>query len=128
MDEPGRLSSTTLCHRCEIRFQHCGEPVRRTHRFFLSNSASAFVEANPKQLLCVERCLTGQQLVQQHAQRINVAASVDVQAAHLGLLRAHVCWGADELFESSKNSEIRQPLMGGGLCDPKIDHLWDGCA
>ena len=37
----------------------------------------------------------GQQLVQQHAQRIDVAAGVDVELVQLGLLGAHVLQRAD---------------------------------
>jgi hypothetical protein len=34
----------------------------------------------------------------QHAERVNVAAGIDVQAAHFGLFRAHVLRRADELL------------------------------
>jgi hypothetical protein len=45
--------------------------------------------------------LAGEQFVEQHAQAVDVAAGVDVQAAHLGLLRAHVGRRADELVRTA---------------------------
>ena len=44
--------------------------------------------------------VAGQQLVQQHAQRIDVAARVDVELTELGLLGAHVERRADHLREA----------------------------
>ena len=49
-----------------------------------------------RSLLLLQRRRAGQQLVEQHAQRVDVAARVDVQAAHLGLLGAHVLERADD--------------------------------
>ena len=47
----------------------------------------------------VERRVAGQQFVEQHAQRIDVAPRVDVQLVQLGLLRAHVFERADHLAQ-----------------------------
>jgi hypothetical protein len=50
--------------------------------------------------LAIKRGLAGQQFVREHAKAVNVAARVDVQAAHLSLFRADVsgvpmnCWKA----------------------------------
>ena len=52
------------------------------------------------QPILVERRGARQQLVQQHAQRIDVAPRVDVQAGHLRLFGAHVERRADHLGEA----------------------------
>src|SRR5207247_9711149 len=49
----------------------------------------------------------------QHAQRIDVAAGIDVQPAHLGLLGTHVSWGTDEGGELGEKSFIGKALLGG---------------
>ena len=47
----------------------------------------------------IERRVAGQQFVQQHAQRVDVAAGVDVQLVQLGLFGAHVLERADDLAQ-----------------------------
>ena len=47
-----------------------------------------------------KRRRAGEQLVEQHAERIDVAAGIDVEAVHLGLLGAHVERRADHLAEA----------------------------
>ena len=74
----------------------------------------------------IERRFSCQQLVKQHAQRINVAARVDVQTAHLRLLRTHVGGRADKLVESREDGLVREPLVGRGLGDAEVDHLGHG--
>ena len=45
--------------------------------------------------LGIERRAAGQQLIQQHAQRIDIAARIDIQPAEHRLFRAHVGRRAD---------------------------------
>ena len=66
--------------------------------------------------------LPGQQFVEQHAQAVDVAARVDVQPAHLRLLRTHVSRRADELVQLRVNRRVRQPAFRR-LGDAEIDHL-----
>ena len=72
--------------------------------------------------LLVERRRAGQQLVQQHAERVDVAPGVDVQAAHLRLLRAHVQRRADHLGEAGEQRLVGQ-LLSERLGDAEVDHL-----
>ena len=60
-----------------------------------------------------------QQFVEQHAERVDVAARVDVQAAHLRLLRTHVGRRADELLELREERLVGQPLLLVALAMPK---------
>ena len=64
----------------------------------------------------------GQQFVQQHAQRIDVAAGVDIQPAHLRLLGRHVERRADQLREAGEQGLFGQ-LLPGGFGDAEVDHL-----
>ena len=64
-----------------------------------------------RESLLVERRRAGQQFVEQHAERIDVGARVDVQAAHLGLLGAHVQRRADHLREVGVDRALGQLLV-----------------
>ena len=68
-----------------------------------------------------------QQLVEQHAQRVDVRPRVDVQAAHLGLLGAHVLRRADHLGVAGEERLLGEPLVGG-LGDAEVDDLGHGLA
>ena len=59
----------------------------------------------------VERCDPRQQLVEQHPQAVDVTARINIQPAHLRLLRAHVSRGPDELLELGVNGLPRQLLL-----------------
>ena len=74
------------------------------------------------QFLRIERRAAGQQFVEQHAQAVDVAARVNVQPAHLRLLRTHVGRRADELLQLREDRLVRQPPFGG-LGDAEINHL-----
>ena len=74
------------------------------------------------QLLLAEGCGPGEQFIEQHAQRVDVRAGVDVQIAQLRLLRTHVGGSADEVGIASKERLFRQ-LLVGGLGDAEVDHL-----
>ena len=50
------------------------------------------------------------QFIEQHAQAVEVAPSVNIQGAHLGLFRTHVGGRADELFEGGEKCVIGQFL------------------
>jgi hypothetical protein len=67
--------------------------------------------------------VSGQQLVEQHAERIDVAARVDIQAAHLGLFGRHVERGPDHLLEPGEERQIREPLGLDGFGHTKVDDL-----
>ncbi len=74
------------------------------------------------QLLRLEGQLTGKELVEDHTERVDVGARVDVEAARLRLLRAHVGWRADQIPGLGLDRPLAQALLGG-LGDAKVDHL-----
>ena len=74
------------------------------------------------QPLLVERGIAGEQFVQQHAQRIHVAAGVDVQLVPLGLLGAHVLDRADNLPQAGEHRLLGQ-LTSGGFGHTEINDL-----
>ena len=71
------------------------------------------------QLLRIERRAAGQQFVEQHAQAVDVAARVDVQPAHLRLLRAHVSRRADELVQTACKPSCPSAALSVALAMPK---------
>ena len=60
------------------------------------------------------------QLVEHHAQAVDVGAGVDVEPTRLGLLRAHVGRRADGDAELGGEGRVGQPLLGR-LGDPEVD-------
>ena len=67
------------------------------------------------------------QLVEQHAQRIDVAAGVDAELVHLRLLGAHVQRRADELREAGVERLLGE-RCADRLGDAEVDHLGDRLA
>ena len=88
-----------------------GGSSSRMIRSISSNAASL-------QPLALERRGAGQQLVEQHAQRIDVAAGVDVELVELGLLGAHVLDRADHLAELGEHRPFGE-LLAVALATPK---------
>ena len=76
----------------------------------------------PAQRLRVEGAFAREQLVEQHAERVDVRAGVDVEVRHLRLLGAHVLRRADELPELGEERVLGEPLRGG-LGDAEVDDL-----
>ena len=88
-----------LAHRADAR--------AGSRRLLFADHAADFVEPRIFELLAVERRAAGEQLVEQHAQRIDVAARVDVQAAAFRLLGAHVERRADHLAVAGEHRLAR---------------------
>ena len=68
----------------------------------------------------------GEQLVEQHAQRVHVRPRVDVQPA-FGLLRAHVLRRADQLAGLGEERLVGQAVPPVALAMPKSITLANGC-
>ena len=68
-----------------------------------------------------------QQFIQNHAQRVNVRACIDILFFLVGLFGAHVFWGSNELPLLSEHGFFRQRHTDG-LGHPKIDYLGDRLA
>src|SRR5262249_19488532 len=71
----------------------------RAQRLALADCPPHLVQARTEQLAGVERRPADQQLIEQDAQAVDVAARVHVQPAHLRLFGADVSRRADELLE-----------------------------
>ena len=93
-----------------LRFAQRANPRAGWWRVFFANDPAHFVEGRRAQTLLIERRGAGEQFVQQHAQRINVAARVDIHAGHLRLLGAHVHRRADHLREGGEQRLFRKLL------------------
>ena len=122
VDQSRRVGVVAARGRREVRTQHRAQPCRGTLRFFLANGLAHFVQAGRHEFLGIEWCLTGEQFVEQNAQRVNVTARVNIQPAHLGLFRTHVGRCADKLLEGGKERLIGQSSLGG-FGDAKVNDL-----
>ena len=71
----------------------------------------------------VKRRGAGQQFVEQHTQRVDVAASIDIQRAELGLFRAHVERRADHLDKDVWCSVFSVSSLADGFGHTKVDDL-----
>ena len=72
----------------------------------------------------VEGGCAGEQLVEKDAQRVDVGACVDIEAADLRLVRAHVLRRADEVVELGEQCFLGEPRTRR-LGDAEVDHLRD---
>ena len=79
-------------------------------------------EARRAKRLGVEGPLAREQLVEEHPERVDVRAGVDVEVRHLRLLGAHVLRRANELTEFGEDAALGEPLRRG-LGDAEIDDL-----
>ena len=96
---------------------------RRLGGISFADGSPQRIDAGPKQLLAVERRPSGEQLVEQHAERIDVAASIDVHGAHARLFRTHVGGRAEKQLGVSEDGLVREPQIRRGLGDAEVDHL-----
>ena len=103
------------------------QPRTGPRHVFLPDQPLHLRIARLAQLLLAERRRARQELVQQDPHRENVAPRVDVQAAHLRLLGAHVRRRADHLAVGGKERLFRQ-LLRGRLGHAEVDHLHNGQA
>ena len=91
-------------------------------RLFLADDALNLGKGGAAQPAGVEGQGAGEQLVQQHAQAVDVAARVDVAGGRLGLLGAHVLGRADELAVLGEERLLSQ-AGAGRLGDAEVDDL-----
>jgi hypothetical protein len=99
------------------------QPRAGSLRLLLANRLAHRVEAGGHQLLRVERRAPGQEFVEHHAQAVDVTARVNVQPAHLRLLRTHGGRRANELMQLCINRRVGQATFGC-FRDAEINHLW----
>ena len=108
--------------RGRARFAQRADPRAGLGRLLLADDAADFVERRRAHPLLVERRRAGEQFVEQHAQRVDVAAGVDVEAGHLRLLGAHVERRADHLGEGGEQRLLGE-LLARRLGHAEVDHL-----
>src|SRR5262249_37128413 len=94
-------------------------------RLLIANNPAKFFHSNSLQPLAIKGRRTREQFVQEHAQCIDVGAGVDIYAAHLSLLRAHVERRADHRRELRVQRLVGQFLIYR-LGDAKVDYFDDG--
>ena len=91
-------------------------------RLLLANLPQDLEDRRIPKTLSAKRRRPCQQFVQQHAERINVAAGVDVELVELSLLGTHVLEGADDRSEFGEQRTLGE-LDAGGLGQAEVDHL-----
>ena len=109
------------------RLPQGAEPRAGLRRLLLADDPPHLVERRLAERLAVERRAAGQQLVEQDAQGVDVAAGVHVGRREVGLLGAHVQRRADELVEAGEQRPLGE-APAGGLGDAEVDDLGDGHA
>ena len=95
---------------------------RRLRRFGFPDHPPDFVQRRLAEGVGVKRRHARQQLVEQHAQRIDVRPRINVQAAQGRLFRAHVGRRADHVLEAGEERLLRQ-LLPQRLGHAEINHL-----
>ena len=98
------------------------QPCAWPRRFDVANQPLHFCKPRFSQSLLFDGRGSSQQLIQQHAERIDIAASIDVQPAHFGLLGTHVQRRADHLSVGREQCLLSQ-LLTGGLCHAEVNDL-----
>ena len=129
-DKRGQLVGcgvVVLRHRGRIHHGQRAQAGRRSRRVHLADCTAHFIQSGADQALCVEWGLTCEQFIKEHPQAIDVAARVQIQAAHLGLFRADVRGRADELLELGVDRFVREVTVCG-LGNSEINHLRNGDA
>ena len=119
----GRLGLAVSGHRCLLRCIQGLQPGGGPQRLLFPDDSANFIQARFQQPVGLKRSFARQQLIQQHAQRVDVAARVNVQPAQPGLFRAHVGRRADKLLEGREQGLVGQALIGGGFGDAEINDL-----
>ena len=119
----GRLDLTVLGDLAD-RLAQGAQSLRRRRRVALADHAADLVVAAAAQRLGIEGGRADEQFVEQHAQRIDVAAGIDIGVAERRLLGAHVLGRPDQLAVLGKVRLLGQPLLGC-LGDAKVDDLGD---
>ena len=79
------------------------------------------------QTLLVKRRRSGKQLVQEHAESVDVGSRVHVQAAEFGRFGTHISQRPDGLVHARVDRLVGQSLVQG-LGDPKVDDFGHGYA
>ncbi len=115
LDVPGRGDAQQRSGRLDTG--------RRRRRFVVANQPQHLVQGRPLQRLPRDRRRAGQQLVEDHAQGVDVGPGVDVQRVEGRLLRRHVQRRAGDAAKGGEQALLGQPHPAGGLGQAEVDHL-----
>ena len=88
-------------------------------RLVLAQLAQPFIERRPLAPLGLEWLQTGEQHVENHAQRVDVGARVDIVDVRVDLFGAHVAWGTHELSEGGEQGLVRRTRAVVAFASPK---------
>ena len=92
----------------------------RAQRILLPQQPRQLDDPLLMQLLAVERQTSREQLVQQHAQSVDVGSRIDIDATRFSLLRAHIPRRADHQAEAGVQG-ARHERLGDRLRDAEVD-------
>ena len=129
--DPVEVTIETLAQHIEIQTPQGGDLLcvfdggrlgARPRWFLLADDALDFAQARLHQAARMEGRLAAEQFIEKDAERIDIAASIDVDATHLGLLGTHVGRCADQHAARSKDGLVGQAATGG-LGDAEVDDL-----
>jgi hypothetical protein len=95
----GRVGVSALRGSREFRAVECLHAHRGSHRINLADHAPHFVHADAGHGVLFDRRVSGEQLVEQHTERVDVAARVDIERRSFPPARATcraacpiICW------------------------------------
>ena len=97
-------------------------------RLDLADHPEHLVQGRPLERLAADRRRSGQQLVEDHPQGVDVGPGVHVQGVEAGLLRRHVQRRARHAGEGGVQALVGQLQAAGGLGQAEVDHPGHGPA
>ncbi len=92
--------------------------------FDFADNALHFGEDMAAKFFRIEWRRSGEELVEEDAEGVDIGAGVHVEAA-IGLFGAHVFGGAEELVEFGEEGFIGEPVLHG-FGDAEVDDFYDG--
>ena len=101
------------------------EAVGRADRLVFADVPARFIEPDLEQVHRVERSPAGEQFVEEDAERVDIGTRIHIDGAQLGLFRADVGRGPDELSDG-REGRLRGEVALGRLGDAEVDHLGHG--
>jgi hypothetical protein len=127
VDELRRFGRAALGRGAQFLALQGRQLGRGPRRLLFADHPPHRIQAGRQECLCLEGRLAREQLVEQHAQAVDVAARINVQARHLRLLRRHVGRRADELVQLRIDRVVGESSFRR-LGDTEVNDLGHGLA
>ena len=86
------------------------DSTARPQRLVLPERPLDLRETSATKLFRVKGSGAGEKLVEQHTERVDVRAGIDIEVRHLGLLGAHVLRRANELTKLGEDRALGEAL------------------